>query len=188
MQAIRTSDRAKPVGDGFTALDECHRKTLQMLDELSSLVATLELEGPSPQARARAARIAEFFATTAREHHEDEERHVFPSLLAGGDPGIVEAVLRLQRDHDWLEEDWFDVAPHVLAVARGQLTYDLATLRDGVPALAALYHDHIELEESFIYPQARACMTAAHRGEMGREMAARRRAERAGAGHHRVTR
>ncbi len=54
----------------------------------------------------------------------------------------------------------------------------IEALRDGVPVLAALCHDHIELEESFIYPEARARMLGARRREMGREMAARRRAER----------
>src|SRR5262245_35148736 len=117
MSAFRTrGDSAKPAHQAFGALDQCHRETLQRLDELSTLVAALELDGPTPEARSSAARIARFFSTTAREHHEDEERHVFPTLLKGGAPEIVEAVVRLQRDHDWLEEDWFDVAPHVLAV------------------------------------------------------------------------
>ena len=42
--------------DGFTALDGFHRKTLAMLDELSSLVAKVEIDGLDPQTCARAAR------------------------------------------------------------------------------------------------------------------------------------
>lgn len=170
---------AKPVDDGFCALDQCHRETLRLLDELSVLVARLELEGPTPEASASAVRIAGFFSTTAREHHQDEERHVFPALLESGKPEIVDAVLRLQRDHDWLEEDWFDIAPAVLAIARGHRPDDIDALREGVSALAALYMDHIDLEESFIYPQARRAMPDSRQREMGREMAARRRAQRA---------
>jgi hemerythrin-like domain-containing protein len=149
-----------------------------MLDELSALVIRLESDGLDRAASERAAKIAAFFSTEAREHHVDEERHVFPVLVAGGRPNIVAAVLRLQQDHDWLEEDWFDLAPHVLAVARGHRGYDIEALREGVPVLAALYHDHIELEESFIYPEAQARVLGDKRREMGREMATRHRAAR----------
>ena len=65
----------------------------------------------------------------------------------------------------------------MLAVAAGRPTYD--ALREGVPVLAALYQDHIELEESFIYPEARGRMRSEVRRDMGREMAARHRAGRA---------
>ena len=184
MNAMRTTPSPADVpvaasGSGFAALDACHRKTIELLDELASLVARLDLVGLDAQASASAARIAAFFCTTAREHHEDEERHVFPALLESADPEIVKVVLRLQQDHDWLEEAWFDLAPHVVAIAAGRRSYDIDVLREGVPVLAALSVDHMALEESFIYPQARACMPAQARRQMGREMAARHRAERA---------
>jgi hemerythrin-like domain-containing protein len=176
--AAATPPRAATSADGFTALDACHRKTLSMLEDLSALVTKLEHDGLDPATCVRAAKIAAFFATTAREHHEDEERHVFPALVEGGKPEIVQAVLRLQQDHDWLEEGWFELAPHVQAVAAGRQSDDIDTMREGVAVLAALYHDHIELEESFIYPEAQARMPTAGRREMGREMATRHRAER----------
>ena len=174
-----TSLRAARSADGFAALDACHRQTLSMLEDLSALVTNLEIDGLDPATSALAAKIAAYFSTTAREHHEDEERHVFPALIESGKPDIVQAVLRLQQDHDWLEEDWFDLAPHVLAVAAGRHSYDIGALREGVPVLDALYHDHIELEESFIYPEARVRMLTDTRREMGREMAARHHADRA---------
>lgn len=125
-----------------------------------------------------AAEIVHFFSTTARQHHEDEERHVFPKLMASGDPEIVLAVLRLQQDHGWLQEDWMELSPQLDAVAAGQSWHDLDALREGVEVFIALSHDHIALEESCIYPQARARLRASERREMEREMAARRRAQR----------
>ncbi len=185
MNAMRVGDAAAPPkprpADGFTALDGCHRKTLAMLGELSALVADLDYQGLTPLACESAAKIAAFFSSEAREHHVDEERHLFPALVATGKPELVEAVLHLQRDHDWLEEDWFDLAPQILAVSRGDRSYDIDVLRDGVPVLAALYRAHIELEESLIYPEARSRMGVDQRCEMGREMAARRRSARAAA-------
>ena len=59
-------------------------------------------------------------------------------MLESADPEIVKVVLRLQQDHDWLEEAWFDLAPHVVAIAAGRRTYDIDVLREGVPVLAAL--------------------------------------------------
>src|SRR5207245_902874 len=116
-----------------------------------------------------AAEIVRFFSATARLHHEDEERHVFPKLLACGDPKIVQAVLELQQDHRWLEVDWLELAPLLDAAAAGQSCYDLDSLREGAKVFTALSHAHIALEESCIYPQARARVHAGERLEMGRE-------------------
>ena len=168
--------------DGFVALDACHLRMLAAADGLEELVVTLDRDGVTPAARASAAALADFYATTARRHHEDEERHVFPALLAGTDADIVQAVLRLQQDHGWLAENWMELSPHVEAIANGYGGYDMDTLRQGVEVFAALQRDHIALEESLVYPEARAQLGQAGRREMGREMAARRRAERSSTG------
>jgi len=173
--------------DGFDVLDACHRGMIFTLGKLSALIARLATFGPDAEARAMANEIVTFFSTTVRQHHEDEERHVFPRMVAAGDPEIVQAVLRLQQDHDWLEEDWMELSPHLAAVAAGQSWYDLDTLREGSAVFTALMHDHIALEESCIYPQARARLRSGERREMGREMAARRRAERGRSGTNSVT-
>ncbi|MFZ2649035.1 MAG: hemerythrin domain-containing protein [Burkholderiaceae bacterium] len=165
-------------GGGFDVLDACHRQTLLMLDKLSALAPRLASQGADAQTRAMAAEIVHFFSTTARAHHEDEERHVFPAMATCGDPQVVQAVLRLQQDHNWLEEDWMEISPQVDAVACGLSWYDLDLLREGVEIFAALSRDHIALEESVIYPQARVRLGAGEQREMGREMAARRRTRR----------
>ena len=179
-----TSTRNKPVsperaalGDGFDVLDVCHRQTIFTLGKLAALISALQRGDPDAEARVLAAEVVRFFSTTAREHHEDEERHVFPKLLSSGNPEIVQAVQKLQQDHGWLEEDWLELSPHLAAVAAGQSWYDLDLLREGVDVFIALSHEHIALEESLIYPEARAQSRLAERGEMGREMAARRRAK-----------
>jgi len=161
--------------DGFEVLDECHRETLAVLDTLCALVARLESDGDSERVRAMAAEVVRFFSTTARQHHEDEERHVFPKALAGGDAEIVQAVLRLQQDHSWLEEDWLELSSHLKALAAGHSLWDLDFLREATEVFVALSHDHMALEESCVYPQARARLQAGERHEMGREMAQRRR-------------
>ena len=165
--------------DAFRALDSCHGQTLRALAIFEALLVRLEREGIDAETRAMAAEIVHHFSTVCRQHHEDEERHVFSKLALSADRAIVQAVLRLQQDHDWLEEDWMDLSPHLEAIAAGQPWYDVKVLREGGAAFSALSLDHIELEESLIYPEARARLHSDERRAMGREMAARRRAERA---------
>ena len=164
------------VRDGFDVLDVCHRQTVFTLGKLSALVARLAVQGPDAEARELAAEILRHFSITAREHHEDEERHIFPRLLESADPHIVETVLRLRQDHGWPEEDWLALSPHIDAVASGHAGYDLDELREGAAVFTALSHDHIALEQSIAYPQVRASLQAADRRAMTDEMAARRQA------------
>ncbi len=166
--------------DGFSVLDACHADMLKAASALERLVTVVLKDAVTPLDKASAAAVAEFYATTARRHHEDEERHVFPAMLASGNPELVQAALRLQQDHGWLEEDWMELESHVQAIATGIGQCDIDVLRQGVEVFAALHRDHIALEESVAYPQAQAQLGPAGRRAMGREMAARRRAERAG--------
>jgi hemerythrin-like domain-containing protein len=175
---VRPVHSPAALADGFDVLDACHRQMLFKLGKLSALIARLGTFGADAEARAMANDIVAFFSTTVRQHHEDEERHVFPNLIARGDAATIQAVLRLQQDHDWLEEDWMELSPHLAAVGAGQGWYDLDVLREGAAVFTALLHDHIALEESCIYPQAREAVGAGERHAMGREMAARRRSER----------
>ena len=179
MQVIPKAGKRNTTRDGFKVLDACHQQTLATLDTLAALVKRLDEKGDDAQARAMAAEVVQFFSTTARQHHEDEERHIFPKVLASPDPEVVQTVLRLQQDHSWLEEDWMELSGHLEALAAGQSWWDLALLREGCEVFIALSHDHMVLEESCIYPEARARMQQAERSEMGREMAARRREKRA---------
>ena len=66
--------------DGFDVLDACHRQTIFALGKLSALIARLTERGPDDEARALAGEVVQHFSTTARQHHEDEERHLFPRL------------------------------------------------------------------------------------------------------------
>jgi hemerythrin-like domain-containing protein len=68
---------------------------------------------------------------------------------------MIQHVRRLQQDHGWLEEDWRELSPQVEAIAKGYNWYDLAMLRLALPVFTALYKEHIALEESMVYPEAR---------------------------------
>ncbi len=144
-----------PAMPGFEALDRTHARVLEVLGQFDRLLQHLDDNGADGVARASAQEIHAFFAGSAREHHADEERFVFPGLLASGDAELVQNVQRLQQDHGWLEEDWLELAPQIEAIAQGYNWYDLAMLRAALPVFTALYEEHIALEESMIYPEAK---------------------------------
>lgn len=158
----------------FEALDSCHRDVMAQLQTLSRLVNHLSQHGVDEQARRLARAVMAFFSTQAHQHHAEEERVVFPPLLAGDDVELIQQVRRLQQDHGWLEEDWRELALQLGAVADGYSWYDLDSLRNGVEVYTALYHDHIALEESLIYPQARQALNQEAEG-IGRRLAQRQR-------------
>jgi hemerythrin-like domain-containing protein len=141
---------AAPQLPPFDALDRTHHRVLELLDEFDRLLDHVEANGPDEPARELARGIHRFFADHAREHHAAEEKHVFPVLLASGNPEIVQHVLRLQQDHGWLE-----LAPQIEAIGQGYNWYDLAMLRQALPVFRTLYEEHIALEESMIYPAAK---------------------------------
>jgi len=168
--------------DGFDILDAAHAEAVLKLGKLAALVARLRSHGADTPARDLAAEVAAFFDAYNREHHADEEKHVFPRLLREGDAETVQAVRCLLQDHRWLDEDWHEVGALVNAVASGQGWVDIDQLHEGAQVFGGLMRAHIALEESHIYPQARARSDPQRRHEMAREIAARRRALRGDGG------
>lgn len=159
-------------------LDACHRQIVASLKKLTELMAHVDANGPDEQARETAREAFDFFSTTARTHHLDEERHIFPALLKSTDAELVQATLRLQQDHGWLEEDWLDLAPQLEAIAKGYSWYNAEELRHTIEVFTALYFDHIKLEEALVYPAAKARLDGWDLQSMGREMAERRHLSR----------
>lgn len=152
----------------FQALDQTHRAVQAALTRLAELLDHVDDNGPDETARQAAAEIRAFFEGHARAHHADEERLVFPGLLASGDADLVQHVRCLQQDHGWLEEDWRALAPQIEAIERGYNWYDLAMLRQALPVFAALYAEHIVLEETVVYPAARRHQQALAEGAAAR--------------------
>jgi hemerythrin-like domain-containing protein len=171
MTAARTQRPQRPPAPplpSFDRLDSTHRAALEMLGAFERLLDRLEEHGLDDEARRAAREVLAFFAGPGRDHHAEEERVVFPGLLAAGDPELVQHVRRLQQDHGWIEEDWLELAPQVDAIANGYNWYDLPMLRLAVPVFSALYHEHIALEEAVVYPAAKQHLEALRQGEGAR--------------------
>lgn len=138
----------------MAVLDDEHRQMLRMLDELRRLVGPEDALSDAAR-RQLAGELHRFFSEHARAHHALEEAHVFPALLDGADPVLKHQVERLIQDHGWLEQNWLELAPQVAAIADGLVGGDLELLREAANVFEALYQDHIVLEETLAYPEAR---------------------------------
>ena len=158
----------------FTFLDRCHQEIQRKLEQLLALAIAVEADGLTPALRSQARELTDWFNAEPRQHHLDEEKHVFPALLSSEDEDVLQTTHRLIQDHGWLETDWFEIEPALEAAADGNGWFDPAALRMEVEVFQQLYIDHIVLEESLAYPSARERMDPAQLESMGVEMARRR--------------
>lgn len=155
IRSARPARPAVPPLPSFDKLDVTHRRVIEVLAQLENLVGLLAEPGHEADAAGIALAACHFFNTQARGHHDAEETFVFPAVLEDGDAELRAHVLRLQQDHNWLEEDWLELEPHLQAVAQGYRKEHHHFLREALPEFTALYHAHLALEETTVYPHAR---------------------------------
>jgi hemerythrin-like domain-containing protein len=177
-QPIRLSSLVSAPGSGFDKpfemLHACHERLERMLALLWRLRRHLHDHGADEQARQAAGDVMRYFDQAAPQHHRDEERHVFPPLLAQADPATVAVVLRLQQEHLQMESRWAAARVLLSAIAQGELQTLVQRDEAVLDSFAALYAGHIEAEEQIAYPAALAMLEEPTQREMGREMAQRR--------------
>jgi len=166
----------------FEMLLACHERVLRMLELLQRLGGHLADRGIDSDARQAASDVMRYFDIAGPAHHEDEERHLFPALLAAAQPhqaARVRLVQRLHQDHGAMEQAWRLVRADLQAVCDGGrdsegLLARLSPARERWRQFAELYAGHIRAEEDEAYPAARALLDAPALQQMGQEMAARR--------------
>src|SRR5512133_3369165 len=152
---------AFPEPFSFVALDACHQQMQMHLAELAALVAQMDSSGVDAKAQRQAGAIETFFSSTARQHHAEEEKNVFPALLASGNADLVAAVQTLQQDHGWIEENWIELGPQLRAIALGNNWFDADESKHGAEVFVALCQEHTALEEALVYPEAQARLAQA---------------------------
>jgi len=158
----------------FAMLEACHERVQRTLALLERLRAYVSQHGADEEARQAARDVLRYFDIAAPLHHQDEEMHVFPLLLAQGSPDLVALVQRLQHDHACMSADWAAARAPLEALAHAAAT--AFTPEDGraLDRFAQRYGDHIAAEEGHAYPAAVARLAPTDLEAMGREMAERR--------------
>ncbi len=161
----------------FEMLVACHERVVRTLALLARLQDHLRQHGGKPdaaQARQAALDVMRYFDQAAPQHHRDEELHVFPCLIAHGDPAKLALVTRLQQDHLQMESRWVRARAVLAAVAQGQLSVLERDDEAALDAFASLYAGHIEAEEGTAYPAARHLLGTSALAAMSAEMMQRR--------------
>lgn len=139
--------------EAISTFTDCHAGIVGHLDALGELDALL---ASANRARDIARNAVEFFDDMILDHHEDEERELFPTVLrhaaAGEERDRVSALVeRLIADHRQLETRWKRIKPQLARIASGKDTQlDAAVTAE----LVAAYKAHAHHEETQFLPLA----------------------------------
>lgn len=153
----------------------CHERVERSLALMERLAAHVQEHGADTQAQQAAQDVMRYFDIAAPAHHDDEERHVFPLIERQPASALTACVARLRADHESMRHRWPQVRADLASIASG-VTPDAAS-RHAWPrwqAFIALHRDHLQVEETLLYPASLPLADAAMRQRMGREMAERR--------------
>jgi len=124
MNAIPSATATVDADAPLTNFTNCHGgiiKRLNALDELPALLA------PAARAREIAEQSLEFFREAIFEHHLEEERELFPAVIASATPGeellqVKAMTTRLTQEHRMVEALWKKLESGLKRVAKGQST------------------------------------------------------------------
>jgi len=142
-----TEHNNEPIQD----FSHCHAGILKKLDLLGELPALL---APAARAREVAEQAVDFFREAIFEHHLDEERELFPAVLASSAKGAeheqVQAMVKqLTDEHRDLEATWKRLESGLKKVAKGHATdVNVADIQ----RLVTQYRAHAEFEEKEFLP------------------------------------
>lgn len=176
----RLDATAAAFDEPLAMLHACHERvhrSLSQLREIGERVAAGRVDGAVHRA---AADVLHYFDRAAPHHHEDEEQHIFPCVLAHTrDDTVRAAVLRLQEDHLAMEARWARLRVPLAALANGRGdAYDMAQI-DAAASFCALYDAHAQSEEVLVFPLAALLLDDDTRRAIGAEMSRRRGARKA---------
>ena len=162
----------------FELLTACHERVHRMLRLLDRLQQHLAERGWDGQAADAARDVMRYFDLAAPLHHEDEELHVFPPLLAQGDDSVCAVVRRLQADHQAMERAWPPARALLQEVAQAASPkawagWDAAALQT-LADFRGRYGEHIRLEEELVYPAAQGVLEVTSLQAMSADMQKRR--------------
>lgn len=135
----------------------CHDGILKHLDTFSELPALL---APATRARQVAEETLSFFRHAVFEHHSEEERELFPAVVASATPGaerdqIKVMVEQLTAEHRVVEAAWHKLEPELKKVAKGHSNELNAA---AVEHLIKAYRGHATYEETDFLPLAHSIL------------------------------
>ncbi|SDH75879.1 hemerythrin domain-containing protein [Propionivibrio dicarboxylicus] len=166
---------APSLDEPLEMLEACHDRIEAQLKTLERLLEYLPLHGADDQARQAAQNVMRYFDLAGANHHEDEEKNLFPRLLRRAAKNELEMVRSLVSEL---------LGDHIqMSAALNSVRNQLASIIDGtsifleeaaVRRVTALYRGHIEKENRYLLPLARRLLNPEDIGVLSRAMTARR--------------
>jgi hypothetical protein len=150
---------AKTQGDGpLLNFSKCHAGILAKLDAFAGLPALL---AAAMHARQLATGMLDFFRPAVFEHHQEEERELFPAVYASATKGdernqVKVMIDLLTMEHRIIETAWAKLEPELKKVAKGK---DGNIHADAVKQLVQSYQEHAAYEEAEFLPLAHTILS-----------------------------
>lgn len=166
----------------FEMLGACHERIERMLGLLTKLQQHVLVHGWDEGVASAARDVMRYFDLAAPLHHEDEERHVFPPLLAGEDAVLRGVVQRLQQDHRDMEAAWVAARAALASVTQAPpagWVHFSPPEEVTLISFAHLHERHLREEEGLVYPAAQAGLLPEALVAMSADMMRRRGLESA---------
>jgi hemerythrin superfamily protein len=145
----QNTDASAPLA-GFA---NCHEGIVAHLNTLGELPALL---APVARAHQIAHDTEVFFQDVVFDHHADEEKNLFPAVLARATPGrerqeVQHLVDQLTAEHRSIEAQWARLQPGIAKLAKGQSAQiDASEVED----LVRRYIAHARFEEAEFLPRS----------------------------------
>ncbi|AOF86284.1 hemerythrin HHE cation binding domain protein [Hydrogenophaga sp. RAC07] len=161
----------------FEMLGVCHERVERMLALLARLQHHVLVRGWDESVADAARDVMRYFDEAAPLHHEDEERHVFPPLLAGSDAVLRQVVQRLQQDHRDMEAAWVAARAALASVTQAPpagWAHFSAPEEAALTGFTRLYDRHLLDEDGLVYPAAKAGLSPEALEAMSADMMRRR--------------
>lgn len=157
--------------DPLEMLRACHGRIQSQCATLHKLLAHLPQHGCDTQTQQAAHAILRYFDTAGRHHHDDEEKDLFPRLLATSSVEAQTLVARLLSEHQIMDAAWLRLRSDLTGIADG-----ISARLDAAAAehFIAVYDSHIALENSQLLPLAEKLLSVTQLETLGKSMAARR--------------
>src|SRR5665213_518366 len=163
--------------DPIGMLKDCHRRIERFLNILCLVAERPGDRSLTEEERSAVKAALQYFHTGGERHTADEEESLFPRLCSATEDGDAEVIERLEGDHthaaelhesvDWLYTAW--ISDGVLEPG------DHQRLVSHTANLKQLYKQHIEIEETIIFPRAAEILDRQTIAAIGQEFNTRRR-------------
>jgi hemerythrin-like domain-containing protein len=151
-------------------LRACHSRILEHCDLLDTIVARLRDGTPDDASREAARKIVTYFSTSARLHHQDEEKDVFP-LLIRQSLKLAELIHGLKQMHTELDTLWTSLEPEL---KRFPTVTETDAFIEAAGRFCELNREHIRRENMDFLPLADSSLSSRQLKDIGMAMAGRR--------------